>query len=256
MPGGRVSFDVEGSVARLIIDNPPLNILTNDVRQGMLAAINSVEQQPKVKVIVFSGAGDRAFSVGSDIREFPEDEAGGVAKIRFEQHLYNRLGQLPQVTIARLHGHVLGGGAELMLACDLRIADDTVQIGFPEIRLGALPAAGGMNRLVHAIGPARAREMILTGEPISAAEARDCGLVNKIVAPAELDEAVSSIAAQLAKAPSDALRLAKRCIDAVSRDPRVDTLEAEAFAELYRGKNLREGLAAFLAKREPEFDRH
>jgi enoyl-CoA hydratase/carnithine racemase len=151
---------------------------------------------------------------------------------------------------------VLGGGAELMLACDLRIADDTVQIGFPEIRLGALPAAGGMNRLVHAIGPALARQLILTGEPISAAEALSCGLVNKVVPPTELDKAVSSTAAQLAKAPSDALRLAKRCIDAVSRDPRVDTLEAEAFAELYRGKNLREGLAAFLAKREPEFDRH
>jgi enoyl-CoA hydratase/carnithine racemase len=254
MPGGTVNLEVRGSIARLSIENPPLNILTNDVRQAMLGSINTLEQQSSVKVIIVSGSGDRAFSVGSDVREFPETEAGGVAKIRFEQHLYNRIGQLPQITIAKLHGYVLGGGAELMLACDLCLADESVQIGFPEIKLGALPAAGGMNRLVHTIGPVRARQLILTGMSISASEALDFGLINKIVPPKELEATVSLIAGQLARAPSDALRLAKRCIDAAARDSRIDGLEAEAFAELYRGKNLREGLRAFLAKREPQFD--
>jgi enoyl-CoA hydratase/carnithine racemase len=256
MSTSKVSLVIESNIARLTIDNPPLNILTNHVRQTMLQTIESIERRAAVKVLIFSGAGERAFSVGSDIREFPDDEPGGVAKIRFEQHLYNRIGQLPQITIAKLRGFVLGGGAELMLACDLRIAEEKAQIGFPEIKLGALPAAGGMNRLVHAVGPARASQLILTGEPISATEAFDWGMINKVVPPSELDEAISSAATGLAKAPSDALRLAKRCITAISRDPSLDTLEAEAFAELYRGKNLHEGLAAFTAKREPRFDSH
>ena len=254
MPGGSVRLTVTGSIAHLVLQNPPLNILTNDVRMAMHGHINELAERPEVKVAILEGEGRIAFSAGSDIREFPDDEAGGLAKIRFEQHLLNRLAQLPQIVIAQLRGHVLGGGAELMLACDLRIADETAQIGFPEIRLGALPAAGGMKRLVREIGPVRAREMIITGVAISAREAFALGLVTAVVDAADLSARVAAAAGNLAKAPSDGLRLAKHCIDAAAGASAIDTVEAEAFAELYRGTNLREGIAAFLAKRPPRFD--
>jgi enoyl-CoA hydratase/carnithine racemase len=180
---------------------------------------------------------------------------GGPAKIRFEQLLLNRFARLPQVTIAKLRGHVLGGGAELMLACDFRLAAESASIGFPEIKLGALPAAGGMKRLVRDVGPVRARDLVLRGRALPAREASGIGLVTECVPDAELDAAVAGLAAELAALPADALRLAKRCIDAAGGPAEIDTAEAEAFAELYRGANLREGLKAFTEKRPPKFNR-
>jgi enoyl-CoA hydratase/carnithine racemase len=250
---GTVSLTFEDHIARMRIENPPLNILTNSVRGKMLEYVYFLEQRPDVRVVIVEGAGDHSFSVGSHVREFPETEAGGIGKIRFEQHLLNRLAALQQVTIACLRGHVLGGGAELMLACHLRLAADTAEIGFPEIRLAALPAAGGMKRLCREIGPARAREMILTGKPISARKALEFGLINAVFPSTELADAVAETAALLAGSASDALRLANRCIQAATEQFAMDTIEAESFAELYRGANLREGLTAFLEKREPRF---
>lgn len=254
MPGGTVSLTVSGRIARLVIKNPPLNILTNAVRMAMLGHVNHLAQLPEIKVAIIEGEGSRAFSAGSDVQEFPADEVGAVAKIRFEQHLLDRLAQLPQVIIAKLKGYVLGGGAELMLACDLRFADKTAQIGFPEIHLGALPAAGGFKRLVREIGPAKAREMILTGNRISAREALELRLINGVVDELDASRVVEEITANLARAPSDGIRLAKRCINAALTASAIDSVEADAFAELYRGSNLHEGIAAFLTKRAPRFD--
>src|SRR5690606_38386217 len=147
------------------------------------------------------------------------------------------------------------GGGELMLACDFRLAAESASIGFPEIKLGALPAAGGIKRLVRDVGPARARDLVLRGRRLSAREAAGIGLINECVPEAELDGAVASLAAELAVLPADALRLAKRCIDVAVGSAEIDTVEAEAFAELYRGVNLREGLKAFTEKRPPKFNR-
>jgi enoyl-CoA hydratase len=251
---GTTSLEITGAVALMTVRNPPLNVLSNDVRVAMLAHVNALAERRDVKVLIVRAEGDKAFSVGSNIREFPAEEIGGVAKIRFEQHLLNRLAGLPQVTVAMLNGYVLGGGAELMLACDLRLAGETTQIGFPEIKLGALPAAGGLKRLTREIGPVRAREMILTGATISAARALDLGLVNRVVAAEALEAEMELWARMLCQAPSDALRLAKSCIAAMSDDHAMDSIEADAFATLYRGRNLHEGVAAFLAKRPPHFD--
>jgi enoyl-CoA hydratase/carnithine racemase len=241
-------------LARLTVDNPPLNILSSDVRAAMLAHLNRIAGSPDIAVVVVESQGS-SFSAGSDIREFPDNETGGIAKIRYEQHLLNRLSGLEQVVIAKVRGHTLGGGAELMLACDLRVADNTARIGFPEIKLAALPAAGGMKRLVRDIGPIRSAEMIMTGEPISAERALELGLLNQVVVPADLDNAISTLVDRFVVSPLDALRLAKRCIKAAIAETPIDTIESQAFAELYRGQNLMEGVAAFLGKRQPHFDR-
>jgi enoyl-CoA hydratase len=242
-----------GRVATMCIDNPPLNILTNAIRRDLVSALELIEQMIGVHVLIVDAVGERAFSVGSDISEFPKEELGGVAKIRFEQHLLNKLAALPQITIAKVTGMTLGGGGELMLACDFRIVATGAKIGFPEIRLGALPAAGGMKRLVQDIGPLRARQLVMLGRPIDAAEALSFGLINEVVPSSQLDERVIALASELAALPPDALVLAKRCMAAMVPNGNSDTSEAEAFGRLYRGPNLREGIAAFLEKRSPKF---
>jgi enoyl-CoA hydratase/carnithine racemase len=250
-----VDLQITGALARLRINHPPLNILTVKLRTVLLERILELEAQPNVKVLIIEG-GEQAFAVGSDIREFPDDLIGGLAKIRFEQYLLDRLAQLHQISIVGLRGHVLGGGAEIMLSCDLRVAGEQARIGFPEIRIGALPAAGGIRRLVQDIGPVLTRELVLTGKTISAAEALQIRLINKVVPEADLTAQLEAFADELLRLPSDALRLAKRCIEAAAATAGADTAEAEAFASLYRGGNLREGVAAFKQKRAAHFDEH
>lgn len=250
-----VSLDIKNAIARLRIENAPLNILTVAVRKALLERVLELEARSEIRVVILEAAGARAFSVGSDIREFPPEIVGGLEKIRFEQFLLERLEMLPQITIAKLRGHVLGGGGELMLACDFRIADESTSIGFPEILLGALPAAGGIKRLVRDIGPVRARELICRGSTVDGPEAASIGLINSCVSDAELDAAVDALARELSERSGDALRLAKTCIRAAAGSSNVDTVEADAFAELYRGSNLFEGLRAFTEKRPARFNR-
>jgi enoyl-CoA hydratase/carnithine racemase len=250
-----VRLSVNGPVATLLIDNPPLNVLTIVVRKALLEQIAELEVHDDVRVLVIESAGERAFSVGSDVREFPADEAGGVAKIRFEQMLLDRIAGLASVTIAKIRGMALGGGAELMLACDFRIASADSQIGFPEIRLAALPAAGGMKRLVRELGALRARELVLLGKPVSATRAAELNLINAAVAPAELDAEVDRLCRDLVSLSGHSLRLAKKAIGGIAAGGEADTLEAEVFGALFRKGDLAEGLEAFIQKRPPRFNR-
>jgi enoyl-CoA hydratase/carnithine racemase len=250
-----VTLTIAGGTAHLRIENGALNILSVAARKDLLRHVLDLEKRQDIRVVLLEGAGERAFSVGSDVREFPEEILGGLEKIRFEQFLIERLEHLPQVTIAKLRGHVLGGGAEIMLACDFRIAAATAVFGFPEIRLGALPAAGGMKRLVRDLGPLRARDLVCRGRFIDAQEAARIGLINEAVPGDALDASADRLAEELLELSAEALRLAKKCIWAAERSTDVDTVEADAFAELYRGPNLREGLEAFVQKRPPTFNK-
>lgn len=249
-----LKYREDGAIARLGLNNPPLHILTNQVRQALFDAVARIEANPDVRVVIIESVNGRAFSVGSDIKEFPVDQLGGVAKIRFEQYLLDRIERLPAVTIAKLDGPALGGGAELMLACDFRIASSRTKIGFPEILLGALPAAGGMKRLLRDLGPQRAKELVLLGEPIDASRAYDIGLINKVVDPDTLEGEVIALASRLALLPASATRQAKRVLGAGNGTDNIDTLEAEAFGALFESSDLPEGLSAFLQKRSPDFN--
>ncbi|SDG84073.1 enoyl-CoA hydratase/isomerase family protein [Pelagibacterium luteolum] len=249
-----LKYTEDGAIARLGLNNPPLHILTNQVRQALFDAVARIEANPDVRVVIIESVNGRAFSVGSDIKEFPVDQLGGVAKIRFEQYLLDRIERLPAVTIAKLDGPALGGGAELMLACDFRIASSRTKIGFPEILLGALPAAGGMKRLLRDLGPQRAKELVLLGEPIDASRAYDIGLINKVVDPDTLEGEVIALASRLALLPASAIRQAKRVLGAGNGTDNIDTLEAEAFGALFESSDLPEGLSAFLQKRSPDFN--
>lgn len=254
-PATGIRLERKGGVARLILDHPPLNVLGHGLRQAMFAHVRTLESCDDIHVVVIESAVAAAFSVGSDLREFPQDELGGIAKIRFEQYLLDHLAGLPQIVVAKLGGFVLGGGAEIMLACDLRVAGRMARFGFPEIRVGALPAAGGIKRLMQDVGPVRARQLVLSGRPIAADEALAIGLVTEVVDDDALEARVEDIVAELMAQPHDGLRLAKRCLRAALPATAIDTAEADAFGALYRGDNLREGVAAFLEKRPPRFNR-
>jgi enoyl-CoA hydratase/carnithine racemase len=250
----KVRLTITGRVATLTIDNPPLNVLTVAVRQALLDRVAAIESHPEIAVVVLETALGSVFSVGSDVKEFPKHEAGGLDKIRFEQTLLDRIAALAPVTVAKARGLVLGGGAELMLACDLRVGTLESEIGFPEIRLGALPAAGGMKRLLREVGPARALDLVLRGRRVPASRALELGLLTAAVPADELDASVDALVEDLLTLPLSAVTAAKRAFLAMQEGDDANAIEAQAFATLFRTPDLQEGLSAFLEKRTPRFN--
>lgn len=254
-----VTLGIRGPLAKLTLNNPPLNILTNELRRQLLQRIQEVEEERKLRVMILGSAVDKAFSVGSDLGEFPHDEIGGLQKIQYEQYILDRVERLNLVTIACLKGFVLGGGAELMLACDLRIAREDTRIAFPEVTVGGFPAAGGVARLARDIGLVRAREMLFFGKTVSAKDALAVGLINDCVGLEELDARADSLAQQLLELPQSSLLAIKRTLHAAaSGEPNSSAtarVEAEEFARLYHHEDISEGIRAFFEKRPPRFNK-
>lgn len=205
---------LQDGVAHLVVDNPPLNLLTLAVRAALAAHARRLAGDESCRVVVVSGAGDRAFSAGSDIREFPADEAGGYERADLEHGWFTALAELPQPTIAAVHGHTLGGGLELALTCDIRVADELSTLGFPEAGLGLLPCGGGAARLPHLLGPARALLLLLSGERISADQAYRYGLVDKVAPAGQLPEVVAALATSIAAVPAEASTAIKTAVRA------------------------------------------
>ncbi len=254
-PGARL--EVEGAVAVLTVDSPPLNILSDSVRRSLYRAFETIRCTAGVRVLTVTGAGERAFSVGSDIREFPLDGGthGGREKVLLEQRMYNVLAELPQVTIAQIQGYALGGGLELALACDLRVAAEDALLGFPEVKLCAFPCAGGTQRLTQLIGPAKAKELMFFGDPIGAPAAQAMGIINRVVPKGQLEGTVRAWANELASRPLPALLAIKRAVNESTEraTARGQAVEAELFADLFRTEDLREGVTAYLEKRAPQW---
>ena len=251
-----IELTADGPVAVLTVDNPPLNLLTTAMRRRLARLAGDLGRRNDIRVVVLTGTGDRAFSAGSDVHEFPHDPDTGMRRARIEQDAYQRLQRLPQPVIAALRGHVLGGGLELALACDLRVADETARLGLPEIRLGIFPAGGGSQRLPRLIGAPRAKELMLLGEPIDAHEAQRLGLVNRVVPPGEALGAALDLARAIAEQPGLAVRAIKRAVDGgLEEGPeRGEELEREQISRLYGSHDAREGVAAFLERRPPRFE--
>jgi len=252
-----VQWSAEGGVATLIVDRPPLNALSYQAKEEIAACLEEVAADFAVRCLVVFGAGGRAFSVGSDIKEFPEVTARRLGRQRaaHEHAVYNRLDFFPVPTIAAIEGHCLGGGLELALACDLRVASETSHLGLPEVKLGVFPGGGGTERLPRLIGEARARELIYTGEPVDAREAWRIGLVNRVAPAGQALGAAQELGRTIASRSALTLRTVKAVMD---RGLAMDLLAAEqvaieAISELFQSEAVREGVAAFLEKRAPNF---
>ncbi len=252
-----VRWSQEGGLATLIVERPPLNALSFQTKEEIGACLEEIAADPAIRCLIIFGAGGRAFSVGSDIKEFPEVTARRLGHRRavHEHTLNNRIDYFPVPTIAAIEGHCLGGGLELALACDLRVASENSRLGLPELKLGGFPGGGGTERLPRLIGEARAREMIYTGEPMEAREAWRIGLVNRVAPPGQALAAAQELARTIAAHAGSSLRTVKSVLD---RGMGMGLLEAEqvaieAIADLFQSEAIREGVAAFLEKRPPRF---
>jgi enoyl-CoA hydratase len=247
-----------GRVAHLELVNPPLNLITRELLTELDAALAVLEAAPAgdIRAVVMTGRGERAFSAGSHVGEF-DAQRGDAARPRlaFEEHIVARLATLPMPTIAAIEGNALGGGLELALACDMRVASERARLGLPEVRLAVTPGAGGTQRLPRIIGVGRAKELILTGRILDATEAEHIGLVNRVVPGGQALAAAEAIGEEIALRGPLAVREAKRLVDAALDLPIDAGLRAEldASERIFDTDDLAEGASAFLAKREPEY---
>lgn len=243
-------------VALLTIDRPQRhNAIDPDTNEAMARWLAELDHNAEVRCIVITGAGDRAFCVGADIPTLLPRLRTDVEAGRHDPQIcgMTHRNSTAKPMLAAVNGLALGGGLELALACDLRIASENARFGLPEIRLGLLAAAGGCTRLPRTIPAALAAEMILTGEPIGAERALQAGLVSRVVAPGRLmDEALELAAAVAARAPG-AVRACTALLRRARFQELADALEAErnAFAHLLLSEDGREGVRAFGEKREP-----
>jgi enoyl-CoA hydratase/carnithine racemase len=231
-------------IATIWLDNPPLNVLSQDVLDAVRSGLT---QLGDARVAVLRGRGGRAFSAGGDLASFREYGSGSAVAI---QALADLIESVDVPVIAAIEGYCLGGGLEVALACDVRIAQAGAQLGFPEVGLGLIPGGGGTQRAPRLIGGARATWLLMSGERISAAEAYDWGLVQSVVD--DLDAAVERVAATLTAQSPRALRELKRLL-LETRDVRSDRAEQEAFARCLDSLEGREGMAAFFEKRRPSW---
>lgn len=254
MTDGLVTVE-PGPVTVVRLDNPPLNLVTRELTARLGEVLSALASDPDLRVVVVTG-GERAFCAGSDIKEFPSLH-GRVAegKLLVEGAVYRRLAGLAVPTIAAIEGVALGGGLELALCCDLRVASETATLGLPEVGLGAIPGSGGTQRLPRLIGPGKAKELILTGEPVDAPRASEMGLVERVVAEGEAEPAARDLANVIASRGPLAVREAKHAIDAGLQLP-LDAglaLELDASSRVFSSDDLIEGTRAFLEKRPPRF---
>jgi enoyl-CoA hydratase len=248
---------VDGAVGKLVIDRQgALNALNADVLAELISGVTELTEEPGVRVIVITGAGEKSFVAGADISEFVGARPADAMKIaaRFKR-VAEALVQCPKPVIASVNGYCLGGGLELALACDFRIASTSAVFGLPEIKLGILPGGGGTVRLTKIAGSSVARMMAMTGEPIDAARASGLGLLISIHPLAELADATDKLARHLADLPSFALAQLKSSLN-TAIDADVESpcqTEIKAFAVCYSTEDQAEGAAAFLEKRKPVF---
>jgi enoyl-CoA hydratase/carnithine racemase len=247
-----------GPVAHLTLDNPPLNLVTRELLEELDAALTTLAASSAgdVRAVVVTGHGERAFSAGSHVGEF-ESQRGTAGRERhaLESGVARRLAELPMPTIAAIEGNALGGGLELALCCDLRIASERARLGLPEVRLAVTPGAGGTQRLPRVVGPARAKELILTGRVLTAQEAERIGLVNQLVPAGQARAAAEAVAAEIARRGPVAVREAKRLID-LAMDLDLDAglaAELDASDRIFATDDMLEGAAAFFGKRDPEY---
>jgi len=247
-----------GRVAHLELVNPPLNLITEALLEELEAALATLaaSSADEVRAVVVTGSGDRAFSAGSHVGEFEAQRGpAGRARHALEQRVSSTLADLPMPTIAAIEGNALGGGLELALACDLRIASSQARLGLPEVHLAVTPGAGGTQRLPRVVGVARAKELILTGRVLSAEEAARIGLVHEVVPAGEARSRADAVAAEIAERGPLAVREAKRLIDR-SLDVALDAglaAELDASERIFATDDLVEGASAFFEKRDPVY---
>jgi enoyl-CoA hydratase len=258
--GEFVSTERDGFVAVVTIDHPPVNALSAALLEELEAEIDRLDGDDDLRAIVLVGAGERAFVAGADISEFPaqreaEPEAQESGSARGIQKLGHRMDAARTPFVAAIQGFCLGGGLELAMCCDIRVASEDAQLGQPEIKLGLIPGGGGTQRLPRLVGIGRAMLLNLTGDFIDAQTAYDWGLVEKVVPREELRETALGIARTIAARSPVSVGILRELARTTRDLPLEEGLrrEADGFRRCLESDDGAEGVAAFLEKREPNF---
>jgi enoyl-CoA hydratase len=251
-----VLTEIQGPAAIITINRPEKrNALNTPTRNGIIAALDRLKADAAVRVVIITGAGDKAFIAGADIGEFegrtPVDQFRAMQGLQ----VYGAVDAFPKPVIAAINGFCLGGGCELAMACDIRVAADSAKLGQPEVNLGIIPGGGGTQRLPRLVGLGAAFKMLFTGELVGAAEALRVGLVDEVVPAAELMARVRALAGLIAEKSPVALHLIKEAVRSSQRMALDDGLRHETtlFGLAFASDDKREGVEAFLAKRAPKF---
>jgi enoyl-CoA hydratase len=253
-----VHLEEAGAVATLVLDDPPVNAMGNELLRRLGEHLRALATREDIRVVVITGAGEKSFAAGANLREFAEMLGDAQA---IEEHTalsraaFDAVAAAPQPVVAALQASALGGGFELAMACDFVVADERARLGLPESGLGLMPGAGGTQRLPRVVGRSRALVMMLLGTVLGAPEAQALGLVHTIAPPGEARERTERLAATLADRPRLAVQAIKRAVRAGLDQPLADALATEhgEFARLLASDDARIGVDAFLARHEPGF---
>ena len=246
------------NVATVIINNPPMNVLSEQVASELCNVFTELKDDRSIVTVILTGEGDRAFMAGADIKEFPKmiNQTPGVDKQPSKKsEVFRLIYEFPKPTIAYLNGMALGGGFELALTCDMRIAEETVQLGLPEVKLGLFPGGGGTQRLPRLIGTAKAKELMFTGNQISAQEALQLGIINQIATSEEGIVVARKLANKISRHSLQALKRIKQAVNEGTEGDLQEGLDLESklFQEIFTTEDMKEGVTAFLEKRRPVF---
>lgn len=253
-----ILLERDGAVAIVMLNRPKqLNALSQAVLREVDAALDELAADDAVRAIILTGSGDRAFAAGADIGELASLESATQGRLLANRshQLGRKMADLNKPIVAAINGFALGGGLELALACDFRLASDTAQVGLPEVTLGIIPGWGGTQRLPRLVGPGMAKLLMMTGERVDAAEALRLGIVERVYPQAELLDAAKQLAQKLAGLPPLSIAAIKQAVNRglnMTLDD-ANMFEAGLFAELTATQDCKEGTRAFLEKRKPEW---
>ena len=251
-----VSFEHSSGVGTITLDNPPANSYDLQVMTEFSEAVDQAIASP-ARAVIINSASEKFFSAGADVKKFLDgDVDSNMAMIRTSQAAFRRMAAAEQVFIAHINGHALGGGLEITLAADIRLANvGNYKLGTPEVSLGLLPGNGGTQRLARLLGPSRGLELLITGRTFSPQEALEWGLFAELYEPGEAAAKVQEYAERFARGPARAISAIKRAVHEGLEQPLPDglKLEAELVEDLFRSRDANEGLTAFVERRTPTF---
>jgi enoyl-CoA hydratase len=251
-----IDYQIKYRIATVIVNRPPMNAMNDLLRSQLEVVFEKLDSLNEVGVIILTGGGEKAFIAGADIQTISDmNKEDGYELSVSTQRILLKIERSKKIVIAAINGLALGGGCEVALACDMRVADESALFGFPEVKLGLFPGAGGTQRLARFVGIGKAKELIFTGDFIEANEAKAIGLVERIAPKGKVIEDTTKIAKKILQRGPQAVENAKKALNAsIELDfEEGQKLEAQLFSDLFKTHDLIEGVTAFMEKRNPRF---